>query len=67
MTFNSPTAKPLPLRLRADLFIQLAQLEESGLPFDRALVIIDLPPQAKPLLESMRRFAAKGERSLYQT
>jgi len=60
MTFNSPTAKPLPLRLRADLFIQLAQLEESGLPFDRALAILDLPPQAKPLLDSMRRFAAKG-------
>lgn len=60
MPSNYPAARPLPLRLRADLFLQLAQLEESGLPFDRALAILDLPPPAKPHLEAMRRFAAKG-------
>jgi type II secretory pathway component PulF len=60
MTSNYSTARPLPLRLRVDLFVQLTQLEESGLPFDRALAILDLPPQTKPRLEAMRQLVVKG-------
>jgi general secretion pathway protein F len=60
----------MPFRIRAELFTQLAQMEESGLPFDRALRILSLP---KPFLarievlctlfEKGTEFPAAGERS----
>lgn len=63
------TNKALPLGIRAQLFQQLAQMEEAGLPFDRAFAALALPPIAKQRLATMRslmqriEFASAGERS----
>ena len=52
--------KPLPFRLRADLFAQLAQLETAGIPFDRAFAMLKLPKPAEARLELMQKLTAKG-------
>lgn len=59
MPIASP--KPLPYRVRAELFTQLAQLESSGLPFSRAMALIEVADMAKPRLETMRKRVAKGD------
>jgi general secretion pathway protein F len=41
--------------VRADLFGQLAALEEAGLPFERVLDIVPLPPREHARLEATRK------------
>ena len=52
--------KPLPYRIRAELFLQLSQLERAGLPYDRAVATMALPPPAAPRLKAMQALAARG-------
>lgn len=64
-----PTHKPLPYRIRAELFSQLAKMESAGLPFDRALSVLHLAEAGQERLVSMvallkrHDFATAGERS----
>ena len=51
---------PLPFRTRADLYAQLAQMEISGLPFDRAMALLGVPAAAQARLAAMRVLLAKG-------
>ncbi len=51
---------PLPYRIRADLFAQLAQMETAGLPFDRAFAVLNLPSPMQSRLEAMRGLLTKG-------
>jgi general secretion pathway protein F len=52
--------KPLPFGLRAELFLQLSRLEQAGLPYDRALAAMALPPPAAPRLKAMQALSARG-------
>jgi general secretion pathway protein F len=52
--------KPLPWRIRAELFVQLSQLERAGLPYDRALAIMKLPSPAAQRLKAMQSLSARG-------
>src|SRR5512141_3335260 len=52
--------KPLPYRIRAELFLQLSRLEAAGLPYDRAMVTVRLPEPATRRLKSMQALAARG-------
>jgi len=52
---------PLPLRLRAELFTQLAQLETSGLPFDRSLALVQIGGDGAARLQAMKQRVARGE------
>ena len=52
--------KPLPYRIRAEIFLQLSQLEQAGLPYDRAAAVISLPPPAAPRLKAMQALSARG-------
>ena len=64
-----PTHKPLPYRIRAELFSQLTKMESAGLPFDRALSVLHLAEAGQARLVSMvsllkrHDFAMAGERS----
>jgi general secretion pathway protein F len=59
----------LPLRTRAELFAQLAQMEAAGLPPDRAFSVLNVASSAQPRLIKMRELikrmdpATAGERS----
>ena len=53
-------ASPLKFDIRADLFRQLAAMEDAGLPIDKALSLTRLPPGARRRLTSMRRGLRKG-------
>lgn len=53
--------KTLSFRLRAELFTQLAQMESSGLPFSRAIALVDVSGDAAPRLDAMRKRVAKGD------
>jgi general secretion pathway protein F len=53
-------SKPLPYRIRAELFMQLARLERAGLPYDRAIAALALPAPAARRLRAMQALAAKG-------
>ena len=61
--------KPLPYRIRAELFAQLSKMESAGLPFDRALSVLHLAEAGQERLVSMlallkrHDFATAGERS----
>ncbi len=61
--------KPLTFRIRAELYSQLAQIEVAGLPFDRALNVLQLAEPAQSRLLAMRAlikhhdFALAGEQS----
>jgi general secretion pathway protein F len=50
----------MPFRVRAELFAQLAQMEEAGLPFDHALRVLRLPPPFLARIEGLRALMAKG-------
>lgn len=52
--------KPLSHRIRAQLFLQLSQLEAAGLPYEKALATIALPSPATQRLKAMRALAARG-------
>ncbi len=46
--------------IRADLFGQLAAMEEAGLPFDKALDIVHLPPTEAARLKATRKWIRLG-------
>lgn len=48
------------LNVRADLFVQLATMEEAGLPFEKVLDIVHLPPAERPRLKAMRKWIRLG-------
>ena len=51
---------PLKFDVRADLFGQLAVMEEAGLPFDKALSVTRLPPNVQARLTNMRKYFRLG-------
>jgi type II secretory pathway component PulF len=52
--------RPLPVRIRAELFAQLAQMENAGLPFDRALSVLRLPKPFQARIDILQPLIAKG-------
>lgn len=46
--------------IRADLFGQLAALEEAGLPFDKVIDIVHLPPKEDARLKATRKWIRVG-------
>jgi general secretion pathway protein F len=52
--------KPLPYGVRAQLFLQLSQLEQAGVPYDRAVATITLPSPGTQRLKAMRAFLVRG-------
>lgn len=52
--------RPLGFRARADLFGQLATMEEAGLPFDKALDVVHLPPKEGGRLKATRKWIRLG-------
>jgi general secretion pathway protein F len=46
--------------VRADLFGQLAAMEEAGLPFDKVLDIVHLPPSEGARLKATRKWIRRG-------
>jgi general secretion pathway protein F len=53
-------SRPLKLQIRADLFSQLAVLEEAGLPFDKVLDIVHLPPNEDVRVKATRKWIRLG-------
>ena len=51
---------PLTFNVRADLFGQLAEMEEAGLPFDQVLDIVHLPPNEDARLKATRKCITLG-------
>jgi general secretion pathway protein F len=54
------TLTPMKLNVRADLFSQLATMEDAGLPFDNALRLVHLPPRERPRLAGTRKWIRLG-------
>jgi type II secretory pathway component PulF len=54
MTMPSGSLAPLRFQVRADLFGQLAAMEEAGLPFDQVLEALPLPPGEDARLKATR-------------
>src|SRR2546423_387230 len=52
--------KPLPYRVRAEMFLQLSRLETAGLPYDRAVATVALPSPGAERLKAMKDLAARG-------
>ena len=48
------------LDVRASLFSQLAAMEDAGLPFDKALDIVHLPPKEGERLKATRKLIRRG-------
>ena len=57
---NQSPHKPLPYRLRAELYIQLAQMEVAGLPFAKAFALLEVAPPAKSRLVEMKKLTSRG-------
>jgi general secretion pathway protein F len=51
---------PMKFNVRADLFSQLATMEDAGLPFDNALRLVHLPPRERPRLAATRKWIRLG-------
>ena len=51
---------PLKFKIRAELFGQLAAMEEAGLPFDKVLEIVHLPPNEGARLKATRKCIRLG-------
>ena len=51
---------PMKFNVRADLFSQLATMEDAGLPFDNALRLVHLPPRERPRLAGTRKWIRLG-------
>jgi general secretion pathway protein F len=49
----------LSFRIRADLYVQLAALEQAGLPTNKAFDMLDLPKVAQPRVAKMRAALAR--------
>lgn len=60
MAIFGGTLTPLKLSVRADLFTQLATMEDAGLPFDHALRLLHLPPRERPRLAVTRKWIKLG-------
>ena len=54
------TLTPMKLRARADLFSQLATMEDAGLPFDKALRLVHLPSREQRRLAGTRKWLRLG-------
>jgi general secretion pathway protein F len=54
------TLTPMKFSVRADLFSQLATMEDAGLPFDNALRLVHLPPRERPRLAGTRKWIRLG-------
>ena len=54
------TLPPMKFNVRADLFSQLATMEDAGLPFDNALRLVHLPPRERPRLAGTRKWIRLG-------
>ena len=54
------TLPPMKFNVRADLFSQLATMEDAGLPFDNALRFVHLPPRDRPRLAGTRKWIRLG-------
>jgi type II secretory pathway component PulF len=57
---HPPDKKPFPYRVRAELYAQLAQMENAGLPFDRAFAVLRLSAPLQTRVENMRVLLARG-------
>ena len=55
-----PSHKPLSYRLRAEIYAQLAQMEQAGLPFDKAFALLEFAAPAKARLTEMKKLTARG-------
>ncbi|MES2949301.1 MAG: type II secretion system F family protein [Pseudomonadota bacterium] len=53
-------AKPLPSRVRADLFAQLAAMEKAGLPADRAWSLLKVSQVPMARLQAVQQTLARG-------
>ncbi len=53
--------KPFTLRIRAELFTQLAQMETAGLPTDRALSVLRVPAPGAARLVAMQKLLPRFE------
>jgi general secretion pathway protein F len=51
---------PMSFNVRADLFSQLATMEDAGLPFDNALRLVHLPPRERPRLAGTLKWIRLG-------
>jgi len=56
----APNRRIMPFRIRAELFAQLGQMEQAGLPFDRALRVLSLPLPFNVRVAALRGLIAKG-------
>jgi general secretion pathway protein F len=57
---HSTIKKPMSYRVRAELYAQLAQMENAGLPFDRAFAMLGLPKPLQVRVVTMRILLARG-------
>lgn len=60
LTNRSSPFSPMKFSIRADLFGQLAVMEEAGLPFDKALDIVHLPKRECARLQATRKWIRVG-------
>ena len=51
---------PMKFNVRADLFVQLAAMEEAGLPFDKVLDVVHLPANEAARLKTTRKLIRQG-------
>jgi general secretion pathway protein F len=56
----SSSSIPMKFNVRADLFGQLAAMEEAGLPFDKVLDIVHLSPNEQARLKATRKWIRLG-------
>ena len=56
---SSSPHSPLPLRTRAELYTQLATLENAGLPAAKAFSMLDLDRAAQPRIEQAQKLLAR--------
>src|ERR1700691_1640122 len=60
MIMLSDSPIPMKLNIRADLFGQLAAMEEAGLPFDKVIDILHLPAAGDARLKATRQGIRRG-------
>ena len=60
MAMLGDTLTPMKFDVRADLFSQLATMEDAGLAFDKALRLVHLPPRERPRLARTRKWIRLG-------
>jgi general secretion pathway protein F len=60
MAMLDDTLTPMKLEVRADLFSQLATMEDAGLPFDKALRLVHLPSRERRRLTGTLKWIRLG-------